>query len=115
MRTIIAGSHSIIYYDIIEDAIEESGFNITELVSGVRGRVSKLSERWARINNIPIKRFFPDKRVYGSDMFNQRDKLMLKYANQVIIIWDGKSIDTKNLASLTKESNLKFFLKKIGH
>lgn len=46
MRTIIAGSRSITDYALIQKAVSESGFEITEVVSGGAIGVDRLGERW---------------------------------------------------------------------
>ena len=60
MKTIVAGSRSIIDYKIVKRAIESCGFIITELVSGGANGVDKLGERYAYENSIPIVQFIPD-------------------------------------------------------
>lgn len=55
MKTIIAGSRDIDDYNAIKTAITNSGYVVTEVVSGRAKGVDKLGEKWATDNNIPVK------------------------------------------------------------
>jgi len=55
MKVIIAGSRNFHEAPVIERAIKESGFNITEVVSGCAHGVDKLGENWSWQNDIPVK------------------------------------------------------------
>ena len=57
MKVIIAGSRDINSYNLIDQATKESGFDITEVVSGKANGVDTLGETWATNNGIPIKSF----------------------------------------------------------
>jgi hypothetical protein len=49
-------------YDYIDvcDAVDHSGFTITEIVSGRTGGVDTLGDRWAKENSMPVKQFPAD-------------------------------------------------------
>lgn len=47
MKVIVAGSRSITNRQFVYNIIENSGFNITEVVSGNANGVDKLGEQWA--------------------------------------------------------------------
>lgn len=57
MLVIVAGSRLYKNYDEVCNAIEQSGFDITRLVTGRATGVDFLGERWARANKIPISPF----------------------------------------------------------
>ena len=57
MITIIAGPRDCYDYELVVKAIEESGFEITMVVSGKAKGVDTLGERWAKRNNIPVAEF----------------------------------------------------------
>lgn len=72
---IIAGSRTILEYNI-QSAVDESGFEITELVNGcqvTRDKVTKqpiggidwLASEWAKAKGIPIQPFPADWNTYG--------------------------------------------------
>ena len=56
MKVIIAGSRHFHCMQTLEDAIEDSGFDITEVLSGAADGVDKLGEKWAEAHDIPVER-----------------------------------------------------------
>jgi hypothetical protein len=57
MKTIIAGSRKFNNREAVFAAVTESGFVITEVVSGTAKGVDRLGEHWAKQNGVPIKQF----------------------------------------------------------
>ena len=106
MKTIIAGTRTIEDYDTVKKAIIDSGFNITMVVSGVCRGVDKLGQRWAKENNIPIKKFPADWKQYSKRAGPIRNKAMAEYADALIVIWDGFSRGTNNMINNAKKNNL---------
>lgn len=99
MRVIIAGSRTIIDLAIVERAIENSDFNVTEVVSGGARGVDALGEAWARKNGIPVKLFPADWKKHGRSAGMIRNAEMAEYAYGLIAIWDGKSRGTLHMIS----------------
>ena len=56
MKTIIAGSRSIDDITIVAAAVEASGFDITEVISGGARGVDHLGEMWDGRNNVVMGR-----------------------------------------------------------
>ena len=86
MKTIIAGSRDIFDFGLIEKAVKESGFKITEVVSGCARGVDTLGEHWAAIKEIPVKRFMPDWEYHGKSAAAIRNQQMADYAEACIVI-----------------------------
>jgi hypothetical protein len=114
VQVIIAGSRIITEYDVVVRAIEESGFFITELVSGGARGVDRLGERWARGHHIPIKLFLPDWDRHGTrGPFHAgivRNRQMATYVGKeggLIAVWDGTSPGTKNMVMEARDRGLK--------
>lgn len=97
MKVIIAGSRNIEDYKLVVDTITQSGYVITEVVSGTATGVDRLGEQWARANDVPIKEMPADWNRYGNSAGPFRNKAMAEYADAAIIIWDGKSNGTRNM------------------
>lgn len=114
MKTIIAGSRSITNISLVEQAIKESGFKITEVVSGTARGVDFLGELWAIKNKIPIKRFPADWGHYGKAAGHKRNEQMAVYAEACIIIWDGVSRGSLNMIKNAEIVGLKLFIKDIS-
>jgi len=103
MKVIIAGSRSIIKLFLIQDAVEKSQFNITEVVSGCAIGVDSLGEYYAKINNIPIKQFPAPWDHYGKAAGAIRNVRMADYADAAIIVWDGVSKGSKHMIKEMKD------------
>jgi hypothetical protein len=114
LKTIIAGSRDITDIEYVEQAIEESGFTITEVFSGTARGVDLLGESWALANQIPIKRYRPDWNKYGKQAGIFRNLAMITYADALIAIWDGESRGTKHCIEAAKDKGLKVYVKNVG-
>lgn len=97
MKVIIAGTRTVKDYKLVVQAVERSGYNITEVVSGCATGVDTLGEQWARANNIPIKEMPADWSRYGNSAGPQRNRAMAEYADAAIVIWDGESRGSRNM------------------
>ena len=58
MKVLICGSRSI--NPDIEDAVNKSGLNVTEVVTGGARGVDKAAEMWAKSKGIPCTVYLPD-------------------------------------------------------
>ena len=97
MKTIIAGSRDITDFAVIAQAVLDSGFFVTEVVSGAARGVDTLGEEWASLNHVPIKRFRANWAKYNRGAGPIRNTQMAEYADVLIAVWDGKSSGTKNM------------------
>jgi hypothetical protein len=129
MKTIIAGSRSIQLYSLIPQSVKASGFSITELVCGCAPGVDRLGFVWARKNYVPV-RFFPAwEKQHQWAMENWwldeivephlgehwraaghiRNAEMAKYADALILVWDGQSAGSKSMLAQAKSKGLKIY------
>lgn len=111
MKVIIAGSRTIEDGSLIEQAVQGSGFAITEVVSGCAPGVDRLGARWARKNKVPVA-LFPAQ-WYKNGQYDKRAGLernikMAEYADALIAIWDGNSPGTAHMIGAAKKAKLKF-------
>lgn len=126
MKVIIAGSRSITNYNLLKEAIEESGFSISEIVSGGAKGVDSLGEKYAKENNISLKIFKADWKnlntpnaiikmgkygKYNAKAGIDRNEKMGNYADALIAIWDRKSKGTKHMIEYMKKINKLTFIK----
>lgn len=111
MKTIIAGSRWITDAAMVYRAIDLSGFNITEVVSGRQRGVDTIGEMWAAYWGIPVKPFpaiWRDKdgnRDMGAGL--KRNSAMARYAEALIAVWDGRSSGTKHMIDQANYYRLK--------
>jgi hypothetical protein len=106
MRTIIAGSRAITNYHAVAEAVVESGFKISEVVSGTASGVDTLGELWATQNAIPIKRFPANWEAFGPRAGMLRNQRMADYANALIAVHDGESPGTANMINEARKRGL---------
>lgn len=110
MKVIIAGSRGIDNIHLIAKAVRDSGFKVTEVVSGTARGVDRLGERWATNNGVPIRRFPADWDTFGKSAGYQRNAEMAMYADALIAIWDGYSKGTGHMIQLANTHHLKVYV-----
>lgn len=111
MRTIIAGSRDIEHpFEEIAKATIDSGFNITQVISGTARGVDKSGEEWAKCFGIKIREFPAFWVKYGKSAGYRRNEQMANAADALIAIWDGKSKGTKNMIDIAKKKKLKVYV-----
>ena|SRR3990170_1629361 len=116
MKTIIAGSRTVTNYDTLKQAVKESGFEITEIVSGGARGADSLGEKYAKENNIPMKIFPAEWDKHGKAAGYIRNEQMAEYvgeAGQLIALHLNESRGTAHMISLAKKNGLKIFVKKV--
>lgn len=113
MKVIIAGSRTIIDYHHVFDAIQQSGYEITEVVSGGAVGVDRLGEQWARDHNVPVVRFLPDWKRFGKPAGHFRNADMASYGDALIAIWNGESPGTKNMIESMRRFKKPFYPHKV--
>jgi len=110
MKTIIAGSRSINSYIVIQQAVEDSGFEISEVVSGAARGVDALGEEFAYKNHIPLRIFPADWAAFGPSAGMERNSKMVAYSDALIAVWDGKSRGTADTIDKARKAGLKVFI-----
>lgn len=119
MKVIVAGSRWIWDRTIVEAAIINSNYHISELVSGGnRGwdaenerqtGVDGFGEDWAKARGIPIKLFPPEWQKFGKRAGPLRNGSMARYADALILIWDGKSAGSASMLREARANGLLVF------
>lgn len=115
MKVIVAGSRWIYDRETVYAAIVDSGFQITEIVSGGnRGKdrdgnqigVDGFGEDWAEMFKIPTRIFPPDWALYGKAAGPKRNREMAEYADALKLVWDGESKGSKSMLREAKSLDL---------
>ena len=109
MKVIIAGSRTITDMAILVQAISDSGFAITEVVSGGASGVDTLGEQWADENGVGVRLFRADWDRHGKAAGPIRNCQMAGYADALITLWDGKSRGTQDMIYQARLKGLKVF------
>ncbi len=110
MRTIIAGSRSLVSYETLLLAIAEFPFTITSVISGTARGVDELGEQWARENSIPLERYPADWAKLGRRAGYVRNEQMAQVAEGALILWDGMSPGTKHMINTCERLNLPHYI-----
>jgi hypothetical protein len=111
MRIAIIGSRSIIDPWLLLEAISESGFEVTSIVSGGAKGADNLAERYASKYEIPITVLLADWDKHGKSAGMRRNAEVLAVCDAVIALWDGTSPGTKNTIDRAVYSMLPVFIK----
>jgi hypothetical protein len=96
MKVILAGSRTIHDYDVVKEAIEKSGFQVGEVVSGSSPGVDRLGEEYAEEKGIPVQRFEANWKVYGRGAGYKLNEAMARYADALVAVHNG-SLGTENM------------------
>jgi hypothetical protein len=106
MKVIIAGSRHITDKRDVCDAVNHSGFEITEVVSGGAPGVDSIGEELAATFGIPLKRFPAKWKEHGKAAGPIRNEQMAQYADALVLVWDGRSKGSANILANAKARNL---------
>lgn len=110
MKVIIAGSRELIEYSLVQKAVDNSGFEIKEIVSGGAKGIDELGELFAKKNRLNLKKFPAKWTKYGNKAGMVRNREMAEYADALIAIWNMKSKGTSNMISEAKSLGLKVYV-----
>ena len=113
LTCIIAGGRDINDYQLVLDAVKESGFDIGTVVSGGAKGVDTLGEMYSEQNMLNLKIFRPDWDTHGRAAGPIRNRKMAENAEALIAIWDGKSRGTKNMIETAKKLGLLVYVKMV--
>lgn len=113
MKVVIAGSRTITSKKALNDAIQASGYNITEVVSGKAFGVDTLGENWAIQNNVSIKQMPAQWNQHGRAAGPIRNRQMAEYSDAAIILWDGESPGTKNMIKEMQRLKKPYYLQMV--
>lgn len=111
MKVIIAGSRDIDDYKLVEEAMWNSGFEASEIVSGGARGVDFLGEEYARKNNISLRVFNANWNLYGKPAGMFRNMDMSEHADALLAVWDGTSKGTKNMIETMRKLKKPIYVK----
>lgn len=117
IRTIIAGSRGYGSIKLIKEAVEESGFSVTEIISGRAKGVDTAGEGYAYSADIDLVMFPANWNKHGRAAGPIRNRRMAEYAaadksrpGALIAVWDGKSRGTESMIKIAHDEGLKVFI-----
>lgn len=113
MRVIIAGARCCNHYHVVCQAVRDSGFDITTVISGGAAGVDMLGERYADEHGIPCERHPADWGKYGRAAGPIRNHEMAQCANALIAVLMGKSRGTRNMIQQAREAGLPVYVAEV--
>lgn len=87
------GNIGCIIYHMLGDKVQ----TVTEVVHGDSGIVDKSGALWGALFNKEITRVPADWDRHGKAAGPIRNKRMAEYADELLVIWDGRSSGTKSM------------------
>lgn len=108
----MAGSRYHFPSDIeIDNAILDSGFHVTEIVSGMSGGVDLAAVEWAERRDVSWQPFYAAWdfwRRQGNSMIAgpERNGRMAEYGDALVALWDGRSTGTKDMIEQARQKRL---------
>ena len=104
MKIIVAGSRLYDNISVISHIMEDYLGEITEVVSGAAKGVDACGERWAEMNNLPIRRFIAEWDRYGRAAGPIRNGAMADYADMAVVFYDPEmSVGSANMIEQMKK------------
>lgn len=110
MRVIIAGSRNITDKNIVEEAIEVAGFDITTVISGGARGVDSTAIEIARDKNIEYEEYIAEWDTFGKSAGYLRNVQMAEAADALIAIWDGESKGTKHMIDIMAKKGKDYYV-----
>ena len=99
MKLLIVGSRSIKNFDLSPYVSKD----VDTVISGGANGVDTLAEEYADKNRLTKLIMRPAYARYGKGAPLKRNEEMVKLADSVLVIWDGKSRGTKYTAEFAKK------------
>jgi len=97
MKLLIAGSRSILNYDLVAAEIDALLLNVSTVVQGGAAGVDELAKEYAVKNSIDYKQMDAEWELYGKKAGMLRNKQMATECDNALIFWDGVSSGTQNM------------------
>jgi hypothetical protein len=105
MKVIIAGTRTCNDKDLVWKVLNESKFEITELISGGAQGVDSLGEAWARSKNIPVHQYKPHYAIENPRVAPLlRNTDMARDGEALIAIWKDQSRGTAHMISCMEKA-----------
>ena len=101
MKIMVAGSRGITDFDLSAYIPKD----VELIISGGASGIDTLAERFADKNRISKLILYPNYKLYGRAAPLKRNEIMVDLADEILIIWDGKSRGTKYTAEYAKKKN----------
>lgn len=89
MKTAVLGSQTLTDGDVVATALNNCGWEITDVLCGTGRGVEQLAVDWAAKNRKPVHLYATEESRYGRAARRRRDDLMVDHAQALVVIWSG--------------------------
>lgn len=114
MRVIIAGSRTLTNPRLVADAVDASGFTVTEVISGGARGIDRLGEQWAEARGVSVRRFPAEWESEGRAAGHLRNRKMAENADALIAIWTAGSPGTHDMIHEATTRGLAVYVHRVG-
>lgn len=110
-KVIVAGSRNFANYELMKEKLSKILFakyspQQIEIVSGTARGADELGERFAEEFGCSVQRFSANWNLYGKSAGYRRNANMAKYADALVLFWDGVSKGSGHMLDLAKKHRL---------
>lgn len=108
-KVVVAGGRDFADYALLEERLDyylARYLPHVQIVSGKASGADALGERYAAARGLSVAEFPADWKTHGKAAGPIRNREMAKYADAVIVFWDGVSRGTKNMRELAQQYQL---------
>lgn len=105
VKLVVAGTRSFNDEKLLYDTLDSIEGPIVEIVSGHAKGADSLGEKYAKDKGIDLVIFPANWTKYNKTAGPIRNEKMIKYADAVVVFWDGKSTGTYNMIKLAEKYN----------
>lgn len=109
MKLLVVGSRGIMDFDLSEYISS----NVDTVISGGAHGIDSLAEIYADSHRISKYIIRPDYARYGRAAPIRRNDLMIDMADEVLVIWDGKSKGTQYVLDRARKKNKPIILVRV--
>lgn len=89
MKTAVIGSQTFTDFDVVDAALKNCGWSITDVLCGAGRGVDKLAVEWAAKNSKPVHLYQTDESRHGRLARRRRDELMVDHGQALVVVWSG--------------------------
>ena len=84
--------------------------DVTEIVSGGAKGIDQCAAEYARANGLKLTEFLPDYAHFRRAAPLYRNEQIVRYADEVLVFWDGQSAGTRHIIQVCEETGKAFRL-----
>lgn len=110
MRTIIAGTRTIVNPIHLLRGIQELDWKPSVILCGCAHGVDELGRQYGKQNDIPVEFFPADWNQFGREAGKIRNLQMAHKAEALLAVWDGESHGTKHMIKEAHKLDLKIHI-----